>query len=396
MDRLQSPKPGPQSVSESHNKPATETSETIPASVSGSESMGATSLDIPDLGAQQRQQAVLTLQRTIGNRRTVQRLAALQREPSEIDSEPPIPVNSNDQRHALWEKRQQERYDAAVASPLQTADNLLVLVRRVEAAYPGDNWKGIVTRIRKSYYDGFLWNSMINDRESYPGLGWPPLALEDFKAFTEAKNHPEVLINGVSIDLGHVFTGLDAINFSNTGTLMSLAGVQGPAGATWSGDVGSALAEWDVDGRKNLGLTADPSQREAFYQKFASNDDMFGDVDGIAISKVSLPAGAADTLSTRLQAYYQSIGGAGAGSSQRFTKFCAASGFAWTGKGSGIQFDSNTQTLVNSQIENFAIQWRRKKVLGNPGGNWFHDEDIKWFSNRFLNWVIQGLAAENP
>jgi len=119
------------------------------------------------------------------------------------------------------------QYDGASATPLRTLADLLVLVRRVETSYPGDNWKGITTRIRKSYYDGTLWNSMIGDRSGYPGLTWPPLSVEDFKAFSEGKKHPELIINGQSVDIGHVLTALDAANFPTTGSLMWTAGVEG-------------------------------------------------------------------------------------------------------------------------------------------------------------------------
>jgi hypothetical protein len=283
-------------------------------------------------------------------------------------------------------------YDAAAKTPLATLNDLLVLVKRVEAAYPGDDWKGITTRIRKSYYDGFLWDSMIKDREDYEGLKWPPMAVEDYKAFTEAKKKPELLINGESVDIGHVFTGLDAMNFTRTGKVIGATGTQGPAGATWAGDVGSALAMWDVK------TDGDRKQRQTYYDDYASLDDMLGDVDGLAIKL--MPAGGeaamgGGKLSDRISWYYKGYAGSTGGASMRYTNFCTAAGFVWTGKGTGIKFDTATRTFVRDQINGFGKAFRLNNG-GIPGANWFYDEDLDWFTDHFLDWLSGKLAAENP
>jgi hypothetical protein len=276
-------------------------------------------------------------------------------------------------------------------APLSTIDDLIALVQRIETAYPGDNWQGITTRIRKAYYNGFLWNSMIKDREDYGTLSSPPLSAADYQAISTASAHPAIAVNGASIDIGHVFTGLDAANFPRTGVVMGAARVEGPAGATWGGDVGSALAEWDL----NAG--SDRSQRAAFYTRFASNDDMLGDVDGIALSQPAAgTAGAVSgPLSARLRAYYLGPAGGTPGARQRFTKFAQGVGFHWSGRGAGIQLDAAARAHIRSQIDNFGVAWRRNHG-GHTGANWFHDEDLDWFRDRFVTWVQQGLAAENP
>lgn len=327
---------------------------------------------------------MVRLQRAIGNRATIG-LTQIQRDPDRM-------IDAANEK-ILEEMREKERarqelYKKAAAAPLRTLDDLLILVKRVEAAYPGEDWKGITTRIRKSYYDGFLWDSMIKDREDYPGLAWPPLAVEDYKAFTEAKKSPELAINGQSVDIGHVFTGLDAMNFTNTGTVMWSEGIQGPPGATWAGDVGSALAVWDVE------TDGDAAKRENYYNTYASSDDMLGDVDGIAI-KLMPKGGEKDmggnNLSDRLRWYYSSVGGA----TMRYTNFCAAAGFTWTGRGSGIAMDTASRAVIRSQIIKFGKAFRLKSG-GVPGANWFYDADVDWFVDKFINWVAAGLAKENP
>lgn len=276
-------------------------------------------------------------------------------------------------------------------APLSTMDDLIALVQRIETAYPGDNWQGITTRIRKAYYSGFLWNSMIKDREDYGGLSTPPLNPADYQAISTASAHPTIAVNGATIDIGHVFTGLDATNFPHAGVVMGAAGVEGPPGATWGGDVGSALAEWDLKGGR------DRSQRATYYLRFASDDDMLGDVDGIALSQpgTAAPGAAPGPLSARLRAYYLGPAGGTPGAQQRFTKFAQGAGFHWTGRGAGIQLDAAARAHIRTQIDNFGVAWRRQHG-GQTGANWFHDEDLDWFRDRFVTWVQQGLAAENP
>lgn len=341
-----------------------------------------------------RQAAILQLQQTQGNRAT-RRL--LQRLPARSGPAAPVAVQRGPGAAPDDTQVKQAEYDAATPTPLRTIDDLITLVQHVEAGFSED-WTSIVTRIRKAYYDGFLWDSMIKDRENHAGLAWPPLSVQDYKAFTTAKNHPEITVNGDSIDIGHVFTGLDAANFPKTGTVMSAAGVSGPAGATWAGDVGSALAEWDLHAKKGLGH--DRTRRQEFYDKFASSDDMLGDVDGIALSAApaggAAPAASLASLSGRLRAYYKTTDGAAAGVSKRFTKFAQGSGFPWTGRGGGIVLSETAKDGIRKQIDNFAVQWRRKATLGVPGANWFYAEDIDWFRDKLVAWVHKGLAAENP
>ena len=291
---------------------------------------------------------------------------------------------------------QKQTYEAAAPSPLNNINDLIQLIERVEKAYSGDDWKGITTRIRKAYYNDALWDKLIQDRKDYGGVVWPPASVQDFKALMTAKNHPEINVNGESIDMGHVFTGLDSQHFPDVNWKADAQRVEGPPAATWSGDVGSALGEWDMNGGK------DRSRRAEFYDRFASKDDMLGDVDGIAVSQLTVggPGGiqGTDTLSNRLRAYYLGTGGAKSAGSQRFTKFTQASGFKWNGKGGGIKLDNAAQKKIRSQIDNFGVGYLRVKKgkVGGAGTNWFHDEDIDWFTKRFTDWIEQGLAAENP
>ena len=62
------------------------------------------------------------------------------------------------------------------------------------------------------------------------------------------------------------------------------------------------------------------------------------------------------------------------------------------------KLDASARKVISERIDNFAVQYRRKLtgVFGGMGSNWFYDEDIKFFVDRFVAWVEAGLAAENP
>lgn len=335
---------------------------------------------------------LLALQRAVGNTVVVRLLEpAIARSPAPsplVQREPPTPSNIAGDPEAAAKAA----YDAAPISPLANVNDLISLIERVEAAYPSEGWQGITTRLRKSYYDDALWNMLIKDRATYDKVSSPPLSMSDFKALATAKNHPEILApNGDSIDIGHVFTGIDSSNFPNTGWKMDVAGIDGPAAATWSGDVGSALAEWDMnDGSER-------AKRKSYYDRFASKDDMLGDVDAIALAaEPPAPGAGGDKLSARLRAFY--IPPAGGGVNKRFTKFAQASGFKYVGKGGGIKLDGAARSKIRAQVDTFAVQYRRQKkgIIGGAGQNWFHNEDIDFFVNLFTSWVEAGLAVENP
>lgn len=278
-----------------------------------------------------------------------------------------------------------------VPTPITSIDDFIRIVERVEAAYPGEDWRQITTRIRKSYYDGGNWNEMIADRQSIDRVSARgPLTAEDIAALT--RSHAVIPVNGQSLDVGHLLTGLDAQNFPRTGGLIGLSGIHGPSGATWAGDVGSALAEFGFETQSGL------TTREEYYNNFASEADMLGDVDGIAISGVTLPPGAADTLSARLRAYYGAGSTAARPSDTRFTAFCTAAGFTFTGRGSAARLDAAARATIRSRISDFATMWalklRREHTIVFDAA--YTDADLTWFADHFITWVESGLARENP
>ncbi len=150
----------------------------------------------------------------------------------------------------------------------------------------------MASKIRKEYYPGvggryggitaaFTWNDLIDEQQDMPPLHAPPVAAADIQAL---RGSAQVTAAGGSVDIGHVLTGVDSMNFPQVAGIFNLHDMSGPAAATWSGDVGSALVHWVTDAPMNDDTDA---TRLRFYESYASAEDMAGDYDGIAIADMS-------------------------------------------------------------------------------------------------------------
>jgi hypothetical protein len=296
------------------------------------------------------------------------------------------------------------------ASPLTTMRDLIALVRRIETAYGGRPWQDMVSRIRKEYYPGpgggpyagviasFTWDDLIDEQEGQPGLEVPPVAMADVAAI---RQHQVVSTDGGErIDIGHILTGVDSFNFPGVAGVFANQGMEGPAAATWSGDVGSALVNWATEA--TLGDDSEAT-KVRFYDRFANRSDMLGDVDALAVAhgpNLSLPPSA--PLSQRLEAYYQTA--PATGQSQRFHNFCRASHFNL----SGNQLDPAARIRIRDQIVRFARGFNVKGsalsgiILGGGGGQGAIEStpmarverEAGWFADHFMAWVNAGLVAE--
>lgn len=282
------------------------------------------------------------------------------------------------------------------ATSLSTVQDFIALVERFESAYPAcaADWKLCTTMLRKlTIYNNDNWDRMIADRSDTARPTTPPMLAADFAALAGLTG---VILSspGGALDVTHVLTGADSMNFPDVAWTMQAGSIamsgnrlEGPASSTWSGDVGSALARFGVktDGDK---------PRTDYYNNYASLDDMIGDIDGIAVGNVSVPAGA--RFSQRLRAYYTTRGSAGADTAQkRYTAFCTAAGFGLTGAGSGRRLDAAAKGRIRTQINAFA--WLYCVSLGKSYAarpRPYSNSDLDWFTNHFVQWVERGLAAE--
>jgi hypothetical protein len=297
------------------------------------------------------------------------------------------------------------------ASPLATMDDFIALVERIEAAYPTLAWQDVVSKIRAEQYPGrggayggvmraFTWDDLIDEQDEVAPLQKSIVNPADIAALRANQN---VSFEGKTIDIGHVLTGVDAMNFPQTAGIFKNHKMSGPAAATWSGDVGSALTNWATN--HPLKDLSDKG-KEKFYNSYSSMDDLLGDLDGINMGGMaSLPKSA--KLSQRLRAYYKTS--KATGSAKRWTNFCSVSGF----EVQNGALTSAARTYIRTQILNFAHGFNIKgaladgAILSNGGyGGYVSEETIKmtsraridthvdWFANRFIQQVQAGLAAE--
>jgi hypothetical protein len=295
----------------------------------------------------------------------------------------------------------------ATASPLATMSDFIALVRRIESAYGGRPWQDVVSRIRKEYYPGpgggaysglkasFTWDDLIDEQEGMPGLEVPPVAMADVAAI----RHTQVVTTtaGESVDIGHILTGVDSFNFPGVAGIFAAQGMEGPTAATWSGDVGSALANWANDAPLSDASAATKLQ---YYDRYASRSDMLGDVDALAVAhgpNLNLPASAPP--SQRLEAFYQTT--PATGQNQRFHNFCRASHFNLQNN----SLDADAQARIRDQIVRFARGFNVtgaavSGIIIATGGNIEDssmgriERDVGWFADHFVAWVNAGLAGE--
>lgn len=299
--------------------------------------------------------------------------------------------------------------DGVQPSALATMDDFIALVERIEAAYPTLAWQDVVSKIRAEQYPGrggnyggikraFTWDDLIDDQDEIAPLQKEIASAADIAAL---RSNQIVSFEGKNIDIGHVLTGVDAMNFPTTAGIFKNNNMSGPAAATWSGDVGSALTNWATDHPLN---DLSDAGKEKFYKSYSSMDDILGDLDGINLGGLpALPRSA--KLSQRLRAYYKTNKATGA--SKRFTNFCAVSGF----EVQNGQLTAAARTYIRTQVLNFANGFNVSGsfwdsfIMGAGGGYGSAETmemtsrarisaNVDWFANYFIKQVEAGLASE--
>lgn len=311
------------------------------------------------------------------------------------------------------------------ASPLSTMADFIALVKRVENAYGKIPWQDVVTRLRKEYYpgpggaysgikDALQWGDLIDEQDQMPALQVPPVAIEDIAAL---RKNQVVSYLGSQVDIGHLLTGVDSMNFPKVAGIFDMYDMEGPAAATWSGDVGSALVGYLRE--KNAKLEAnkdDESKMLGYYNNLANVKDMMGDYDGIAIADMSTVASTAP-LSERLTKYY--IDSVEKGAKRRFHNFCASSKLAFTGSNLNDDAKARIKTqianfagafdIVDSMLEDMGYALMDQSYYDNPLSGLFgpppsqafreqaqakYNRSLEWFAKHFIQEVETGLATE--
>ena len=220
----------------------------------------------------------------------------------------------------------------------------------------------MITRLRKIFYGSEGWNHFlipggadispkynISQKEtSRENLAIPFAAdaelVRSRQVVSDASgrspaiaSHPEVrLEDGSFCDVGHVLAGLDAANRPDKAGFWGVATASdNKAAVTWTGDIGSVLAEI-LFKRFNSG-TVSPADAQRIINKYASPQDMLGNIDAYVMAdQYNISNTARKKVSELLRAYY--LGATGTPDARarehRYSRFCARTGLTgWNGSG---------------------------------------------------------------
>ncbi len=227
----------------------------------------------------------------------------------------------------LWSRRWAQR----AAHPFTTAaaltgpdavvpvDRFVAYLEEAERAFPEDSPADLLSRLRNTYYSGFLVSQLLPDSRAHGSRtlhGNPRLGRVAHRYLTARADEngvgdnpsPYVLLpSGEQVDIGHLFLGLEALLHPRTTVPFSAYGVPNIDATGWVADVGMASvwttrhAEGAPDPRVSRRLPAADS--DAYYLMSAPDADLLGDIDVFAVrAQWALAAG--QPLSAALQAYY--------------------------------------------------------------------------------------------
>jgi len=254
-------------------------------------------------------------------------------------------------------------------------EDFIQLIEEEEAKAPPEeqtNTKLMITRCRKLFYGTEGWDkhlipgaagvkplyrvqevektrrtievpylpNMMTYVEKEPRLQGAPGQLTEPRKIQEVR-----LPDGTIIDLGHVFAGLDALNFpaevDGPGTVNISKNVDA---VTWLGDLGSVLAEAVLKAvESDRVITA--SEYQAIINEYASPQDMLGNIDSYVIGNAfDIRSEKGLKVSQMLRQYYL---GEHAARARRFSKFAELVGLGTCSSGSF----SNEDAWIESYID---------------------------------------------
>jgi hypothetical protein len=171
---------------------------------------------------------------------------------------------------------------------------------------------------------------------------------------------------GVTIDVGHVVTGLEAAQPlpPSAEAVQSLSGCSLRADVTWAGDAGQALIDFITNGESDPAL---------YFDREASPDQLLGDLDGYTLG--ALNAGPRIDVGTGLESAYLR----GDYEASRFGAFLQ-------------QLGSDYRAVASREIVCYATAFARFAGIAVDAGR--VQEAAPYFSGRFLDFVERGAASE--
>jgi hypothetical protein len=262
----------------------------------------------------------------------------------------------------LWSRRwSRTAGDQASAAAVLTGSEAIIPVDRfvaymeeAERAFPGDSPADLLSRIRNTYYSGFLVSQLLPDARAHGGRtlhGNPLLGRTAHRHLTARADENGVgdnpspyvlLLSGEQVDIGHLFLGLEAVLHPRTTVPFSAYGVPNIDATGWVADVGMASVwttkhvEGDPDPRVSRPLQA--ADRDAYYLMSAPDADLLGDVDVFAMcAQWALAAG--QPLSAAMRAYYLGRRGRPPGLRWRWRAFASANRLGYDRAGGRLAWD---------------------------------------------------------
>ncbi|HEV7374854.1 MAG TPA: DUF4157 domain-containing protein [Pyrinomonadaceae bacterium] len=215
------------------------------------------------------------------------------------------------------------------------------------------------------------------------------------------------------IDVGHLFTGLDAmlrphdVSISGLPSVINATTVPNEEWATWAGDVGSAAAEWVVD--TTFTAPSTPLSQATYFTRFAGDDDLRGNIDSFAMRAGFNPGGTPSsrlaqtlrltgTLSESLRQYYRLTSSAlGLNRSRSSREFVEAYGGVLSG--TTITNRPALAARLRSSVRQFASLYMLDRLFrrgyfssaprppGAPEASALFDPAVDAMIDRFISWL---------
>lgn len=295
---------------------------------------------------------------------------------------------------------------AAPASAM-TITRFIELVELEEAKYPAaeqTNTSLMITRIRKIFYGSPGWDSHLIrgvenvqspygapssrersrravevpgpmndfdmvDTEYYPDLGGgrTPEIYRNQEVALETGSHA-----GIHCDVGHVLAGLDAFNHRHSVNALADIEIDNVEGTTWVGDLGSVLAEVQIDYVNDVRGGHSDANFQSRINEYAPAQDMLGNIDAYAIAgSYNIASTSGLKVSDILKRFYLGQGG-DTNQNRRYTVF--ANGIGLTGwDGANWNNEADRITHYADQVNDAAAMY-----IGAGNGSSF----TGWVSGR--------------
>ncbi|MCM8920178.1 MAG: hypothetical protein LC540_08885 [Candidatus Thiodiazotropha sp.] len=302
-------------------------------------------------------------------------------------------------------------------APTTNMDEYLFMVRCMEDKLglgTTAQARTVLSVLRQIYYGNAgwsqnqnpIWNSVIQNRRWQPGTDPRPLLGNTlFNALQNSQNNIE------GTDMGHLMTGLDAMlnpQFVEIrmGRFGFETGIPNEEWATWAGDVGSAVGHFSLD--TLYGTIAANATHSDYFQRFAGDDDLLGNMDAFALRAAANPGGTPSSelmqawnpngpLSEILLQYFRLTSSSlGQGRGQRVQQFVEAYGGQVTN--AVITNRADLERRLRPSIEEFAGYFSTQRMLqrgdppqGAPALEPIYQTALQTMTRLYVDWLEQHL-----